>query len=126
MRKSTLSLAAVATLALPGLALAQETAAAAPAGAAATDTVFILNSLLFLVGGFLVFWMAAGFAMSHPRQLKAAPSGWFSRGIPSRSTSPTAPSIWQFRTKSWPRAVPPRTRRAGDPSSRANAKSPLR
>ena len=29
----------------------------------ATDTVFILNSLLFLVGGFLVFWMAAGFAM---------------------------------------------------------------
>ncbi|AUR04925.1 ammonium transporter [Phaeobacter inhibens] len=63
MRKLTLSLAAVATLALPGLALAQETAAAAPAGAAATDTVFILNSLLFLVGGFLVFWMAAGFAM---------------------------------------------------------------
>ncbi|UWR91782.1 ammonium transporter [Phaeobacter inhibens] len=63
MRKSTLSLAAVATLALPDLALAQETAAAAPAGAAATDTVFILNSLLFLVGGFLVFWMAAGFAM---------------------------------------------------------------
>ena len=29
----------------------------------ATDTVFILNSLLFLGGGFLVFWMAAGFAM---------------------------------------------------------------
>ncbi|MBR9843930.1 MAG: ammonium transporter [Rhodobacteraceae bacterium] len=28
-----------------------------------TDTVFILNSLLFLVGGFLVFFMAAGFAM---------------------------------------------------------------
>ncbi|KII12900.1 ammonium transporter [Phaeobacter sp. S60] len=64
MRKSPLSLAAVtATLALPGLAVAQETATAAPAGAAATDTVFILNSLLFLVGGFLVFWMAAGFAM---------------------------------------------------------------
>ncbi|MFP7569729.1 ammonium transporter [Marivita sp. S2033] len=34
------------------------------AGAAAsTDSVFILNSLLFLVGGFLVFFMAAGFAM---------------------------------------------------------------
>ncbi|MFS4580976.1 ammonium transporter [Phaeobacter sp. C3_T13_0] len=60
MRKSTLALAAVTALALPGLAAAQE---AAPAGAAATDTVFILNSLLFLVGGFLVFWMAAGFAM---------------------------------------------------------------
>ena len=29
----------------------------------AKDTVFILNSLLFLVGGFLVFWMAAGFSM---------------------------------------------------------------
>ena len=29
----------------------------------ATDTVFILNSLLFLVGGFLVFWMAVGFSM---------------------------------------------------------------
>ncbi|AUQ73230.1 ammonium transporter [Phaeobacter piscinae] len=64
MRKSTLSLAAVtAALALPGLAVAQEAATTAPAGAAATDTVFILNSLLFLVGGFLVFWMAAGFAM---------------------------------------------------------------
>ncbi|WP_293574718.1 ammonium transporter [Phaeobacter sp.] len=60
MRKSTLTLA-TAALAVPGMAVAQETAEAA--GAAATDTVFILNSLLFLVGGFLVFWMAAGFAM---------------------------------------------------------------
>ncbi|ATG36838.1 ammonium transporter [Phaeobacter piscinae] len=64
MRKSPLTLAAVTVaLALPGLAVAQEAATAAPVGAAATDTVFILNSLLFLVGGFLVFWMAAGFAM---------------------------------------------------------------
>ena len=39
-------------------AQAQETAVAVP-----TDTVFILNSLLFLIGGFLVFWMAAGFSM---------------------------------------------------------------
>lgn len=30
---------------------------------AAPHTQFILNSLLFLVGGFLVFWMAAGFTM---------------------------------------------------------------
>src|SRR5690554_6270320 len=30
---------------------------------AATDTVYILNSLLFLIGGFLVFFMATGFAM---------------------------------------------------------------
>ncbi|MEO1549043.1 MAG: ammonium transporter [Pseudomonadota bacterium] len=27
------------------------------------ETVFIMNSVLFLMGGFLVFWMAAGFAM---------------------------------------------------------------
>ena len=25
--------------------------------------VFVLNTLLFLIGGFLVMWMAAGFAM---------------------------------------------------------------
>ena len=43
---------------LPSLAFAQD----APT-LVATDTVFILNSLLFLVGGFLVFWMAAGFSM---------------------------------------------------------------
>ncbi|MGB0506359.1 MAG: ammonium transporter [Pikeienuella sp.] len=35
----------------------------AMADTAPMHTVFILNSLLFLVGGFLVFWMAAGFAM---------------------------------------------------------------
>ena len=39
-------------------ASAQETTVAVP-----TDSVFILNSLLFLIGGFLVFWMAAGFSM---------------------------------------------------------------
>ncbi|MEM6729631.1 MAG: ammonium transporter, partial [Pseudomonadota bacterium] len=47
------SLAALA-VALPTVALAQD---------ASTDSVFIFNSLLFLVGGFLVFFMAAGFAM---------------------------------------------------------------
>lgn len=35
--------------------------AAAPAAAA--DTAYIFNTLLFLMGGFLVMWMAAGFAM---------------------------------------------------------------
>jgi len=34
-----------------------------PAYAAAPDTSFIFNTLLFLIGGFLVMWMAAGFAM---------------------------------------------------------------
>ncbi|PSK88221.1 Amt family ammonium transporter [Limimaricola soesokkakensis] len=54
---------------MAGPAFAQEAAEAAEpavleAGiAAATDTAFILNTLLFLIGGFLVFWMAAGFAM---------------------------------------------------------------
>ena len=42
----------------PSMASAQDTPTLV-----ATDTVFILNSLLFLVGGFLVFWMAAGFSM---------------------------------------------------------------
>ena len=49
---------AAAAVILPGAALAQEAPALVP-----TDSVFILNSLLFLIGGFLVFWMAAGFAM---------------------------------------------------------------
>jgi len=51
---------AAAAVALPSLGLAQE--AEVPA-AVPTDVVWILNSVLFLVGGFLVFWMAAGFAM---------------------------------------------------------------
>jgi ammonium transporter, Amt family len=55
--------------AMPSLGLAQEAEAAAEAAeevvaaAVPTDVVFILNSLLFLIGGFLVFFMAAGFAM---------------------------------------------------------------
>ncbi len=52
-----LSGAATAVI-MPGAVLAQEAPALVP-----TDSVFILNSLLFLIGGFLVFWMAAGFAM---------------------------------------------------------------
>ncbi|MDG1471099.1 MAG: ammonium transporter [Ascidiaceihabitans sp.] len=52
---------AAAIAALPTLGLAQDGPVAGVN--AATDTVFILNSLLFLVGGFLVFFMAAGFAM---------------------------------------------------------------
>ncbi|MDO6478843.1 ammonium transporter [Shimia thalassica] len=51
----------VALTALPVMGLADEGPVAGVN--ASTDTVFILNSLLFLVGGFLVFFMAAGFAM---------------------------------------------------------------
>ena len=47
----------VALTALPTLGFAQE------AEAAPVDNAFIFNTLLFLIGGFLVFWMAAGFAM---------------------------------------------------------------
>ena len=55
----TLALAALVASA-PALGFAQE--AEVPA-VVSTDTVFILNSVLFLMGGFLVFWMAAGFSM---------------------------------------------------------------
>jgi Amt family ammonium transporter len=55
----TLGIAAVLT-ALPALALAQDAPVAVEA---ANSTQFILNTLLFLIGGFLVMWMAAGFAM---------------------------------------------------------------
>ncbi|MFT6450832.1 MAG: Amt family ammonium transporter [Halocynthiibacter sp.] len=51
-------------MASPLVAFAQDTAAAAEPAAAAPDIMpYILTTLLFLVGGFLVFWMAAGFAM---------------------------------------------------------------
>ncbi|MCA0997507.1 MULTISPECIES: ammonium transporter [Roseobacteraceae] len=57
------TLAPVAALiALPSLGLAQDEGPVAGVNAS-TDSVFIFNSLLFLVGGFLVFFMAAGFAM---------------------------------------------------------------
>ena len=55
--KLKLSLTAMAIL-LPSAVFAQDAPSAVP-----TDTVWILNSLLFLFGGVLVFWMAAGFAM---------------------------------------------------------------
>lgn len=43
---------------VPGLAVAQDAEFAS-----AAETAFIFNTLLFLIGGFLVFFMAAGFAM---------------------------------------------------------------
>ena len=48
-----------AALALPGMAVAQNVDPAV----VQSDMVFVMNSVLFLVGGFLVFWMAAGFSM---------------------------------------------------------------
>ncbi|WP_204112950.1 ammonium transporter [Shimia biformata] len=61
MTKLTKYALPAALIALPAAGFAQE--GPVPGVNASTDTVFILNSLLFLVGGFLVFWMAAGFAM---------------------------------------------------------------
>ncbi len=64
----TLSLAAVLALFVDP-ALAQQTTPAAqeaaPAAATAVpaDSKYVFNTLLFLIGGFLVMWMACGFAM---------------------------------------------------------------
>jgi len=64
MKTTTYStLAAAAGLALTCAAtpvLAQDATAAA---GVSPETKFVFNSVLFLVGGFLVMWMAAGFAM---------------------------------------------------------------
>ena len=59
-RFTKLVLATGALITAPQLGLAQE---AETPTAVPMDTVFILNSLLFLIGGFLVFFMAAGFTM---------------------------------------------------------------
>jgi len=61
MTKSKSLLLGTALLTLPSAGLAQDEAAAAAAVSA--DMVWIMNTLLFLIGGFLVFFMAAGFAM---------------------------------------------------------------
>lgn len=53
------AMTAVALAASVQPSLAQDAAAKT----AAPDTQYILNTLLFLIGGFLVMWMAAGFAM---------------------------------------------------------------
>jgi Amt family ammonium transporter len=58
--KGATSLALLSLTALP--VLAQDTEAAA-APAVSPEVAYIFNTLLFLIGGFLVMWMAAGFAM---------------------------------------------------------------
>jgi len=54
---------ALAAFAAPAFAQEATEAAAAPEFATAAETAFIFNTLLFLIGGFLVMFMAAGFAM---------------------------------------------------------------
>ncbi len=60
MKLSNLIPATALATAMPLVAFAQD---AEVAVAVPTDSVFIFNSLLFLIGGFLVFFMAAGFSM---------------------------------------------------------------
>lgn len=58
MKRSTTLVGATALLALSALpAMAEEKYALA------ADTTYIFNTLLFLIGGFMVMWMAAGFTM---------------------------------------------------------------
>ncbi len=58
------SAVAIAGLVGVSAAFAQDaTAEAAAAPAVTPEVAYILNTLLFLIGGFLVMWMAAGFAM---------------------------------------------------------------
>ncbi|GGE18331.1 ammonium transporter [Gemmobacter megaterium] len=48
---------------MAGLPAWAQEAAETAAAAVPTDMVFIMNSLIMIIGGILVFWMAAGFAM---------------------------------------------------------------
>jgi Amt family ammonium transporter len=58
MKLTKLIPASLVASALPAVAFAQDAAEAAP-----DINPYIFTTLLFLIGGFLVFWMAAGFAM---------------------------------------------------------------
>ncbi|MFV0385130.1 ammonium transporter [Paracoccus sp. (in: a-proteobacteria)] len=60
--KKTFSLIAALGLGLALPAVAQDAPTEA-APAVSAEAVYIFNTLLFLIGGFLVMWMAAGFAM---------------------------------------------------------------
>ncbi|MEM7302958.1 MAG: ammonium transporter [Pseudomonadota bacterium] len=63
LRNKGLGTAGLAFAALGALTLPAAAQDAVTAAAVQTDTKFVFNTLLFLMGGFLVMWMAAGFAM---------------------------------------------------------------
>ncbi|MEO1911910.1 MAG: ammonium transporter [Paracoccus sp. (in: a-proteobacteria)] len=63
MNKTLPLIATLATLAAYPAAAQDAAAPAEAAAAVSADVVYIFNTLLFLMGGFLVMWMAAGFAM---------------------------------------------------------------
>lgn len=58
-----LATAAVAQDVVPGAEVVEEAVEVAVSTAVPADGQFVFNTLLFLIGGFLVMWMAAGFAM---------------------------------------------------------------
>jgi len=60
---SGFGLIALTALAVPALAQEAEETAAVVSAEVPGHSVFVFNTLLFLIGGFLVMWMAAGFAM---------------------------------------------------------------
>jgi len=57
------AIGALGLLSLAGPALAQDATTTAKAATMTMDAKYVFNTLLFLIGGFLVMWMAAGFAM---------------------------------------------------------------
>ncbi|MBU2956996.1 ammonium transporter [Paracoccus sp. 1_MG-2023] len=63
MQKTLPLIATLATLAAYPAAAQDAAAPAEAAVAVSADVAYIFNTLLFLIGGFLVMWMAAGFAM---------------------------------------------------------------
>jgi Amt family ammonium transporter len=63
LRYSGLAAIALVAFACPGFAQEAADTAVAATGEPAAQTQWILNTFLFLVAGFLVMWMAAGFAM---------------------------------------------------------------
>lgn len=63
MKKTLPLIAALAALAAFPAAAQEAVAPAETAVAVSADVAYIFNTLLFLIGGFLVMWMAAGFAM---------------------------------------------------------------
>ena len=57
---SGVAVLSAASILIPGVAMAQD---APTLESLAANDAFVFNTLLFLIGGFLVMWMAAGFAM---------------------------------------------------------------
>ena len=72
MKRTGLLSVAVAAALVPSLALGQdENGLAETIETLSTEMVFIFNTLLFLIGGFLVFFMAAGFCMLEAGMVRA-------------------------------------------------------